>query len=246
MQFSIRSLRRPGGFTLIELLAVMAIIAVLAGLILSLSGFANKRGALSRAQSEIQAISAACESYKADNGSYPHQLLAVSGSIPTISGTVPSDILYPAGSSANGNSSSSNSLYINASLELYEALTGDLNCTGTGGRPGVTNYIVGLKQDVFGRTNMSGAVSAGNPVYYLSDPFGNSYGYSTAAATIYSSAIASGSTAVVAETAAAAVGYNPTYDLWSTGGQSSNPFPPATSGTTGDPMLQWVANWHQQ
>ena len=245
MQSFIRSLRRLSGFTLVELLTVMAIIAVLAGLILYVAGLANKRGALSRAQSEIQALSAACDSYKADNGSYPHQLLAVSGSIPAMaSGTVPSDILYPVGTNANGNSASSNGLYTNASLELYEALSGDLSQTGTGGGPGVTNYIVGLKQDVFGRNIMGAAVSGSNPVLYLADPFGNSYGYSTAAATTYSSAIASGSTAVVAESAAAAVGYNPTFDLWSTGGVLTTGTVASTG--TASVTLQWVTNWQQQ
>src|SRR6266516_4185022 len=61
-----------GAFTLIELLVVMAIIIVLAGLILSTVGYVQKKGARSRAETEIAAISAACESYKADNGVYPH------------------------------------------------------------------------------------------------------------------------------------------------------------------------------
>ena len=41
----------------------MAVIAILAGLILSISGYAYKKGALSRATGEVQAISAALESY---------------------------------------------------------------------------------------------------------------------------------------------------------------------------------------
>jgi len=58
-------------FTLIELLVVIAIIAILAGLILSTAGGIQKKAARSRAQSEIAAMSAALESYKADNGDYP-------------------------------------------------------------------------------------------------------------------------------------------------------------------------------
>ena len=58
-------------FTLIELLVVMAIIIVLAGLVLSTVGYVQKKGARSRAETEIAAMSAACESYKADNGIYP-------------------------------------------------------------------------------------------------------------------------------------------------------------------------------
>lgn len=58
-------------FTLIELLVVMAIIAILAGLVLSTAGFVQKKGATSRAEAEVAALSAALESYKADMGDYP-------------------------------------------------------------------------------------------------------------------------------------------------------------------------------
>ena len=59
------------GFTLLELLVVIAIIAILAGLILSTAGGIQKKAARSRAEAEIAAMSAALESYKADNGDYP-------------------------------------------------------------------------------------------------------------------------------------------------------------------------------
>src|SRR2546430_17618494 len=58
-------------FTLIELLVVISIIIILAGLILSTVGYVQKKGARSRAEAEIAAMSAALESYKADNGIYP-------------------------------------------------------------------------------------------------------------------------------------------------------------------------------
>ncbi|MEI6070147.1 MAG: type II secretion system protein GspG [Verrucomicrobiae bacterium] len=68
-------LRKPSsfssGFTLIELLVVIAIIAILAALILSTAGYVQKKGATSRAETEIAALSAALESYKADMGDYP-------------------------------------------------------------------------------------------------------------------------------------------------------------------------------
>ena len=66
-----RKLKTSVGFTLLELLVVIAIIAILAGLILSTAGFIQKKGAMSRAEAEIAALSAALESYKADNGDYP-------------------------------------------------------------------------------------------------------------------------------------------------------------------------------
>jgi len=234
---------RRRGFTLIELLTVMTIIAILAGLILSISGYATKKGALSRAAGEIKALEEGCERYKADNGIYPHQPLALSGSIPAIVGTgtndnIPSDTLSPM---ANGNSvivTTSSTPYMSSSLELYEALTSDVNCTGTGGGVGTTNYIADMKPDVFGRSNMTASISSSNLVIYLSDPFGNSYGYSTAYA---STIVATGSAANPPN------GYNPTFDLWSTGGATSAPYNQTSGGKTpgspGDPMLQWVKNW---
>src|SRR5438874_13806668 len=58
-------------FTILELLVVIAIIIALAGLVLATVGYVQKKGARSRAEAEIAAISAALESYKADNGIYP-------------------------------------------------------------------------------------------------------------------------------------------------------------------------------
>jgi len=222
---------RRHAFTLVELLTVIAVIAILAGLILSISGYASRKAALSRARTEVAALANACESYKADNGAYPHQALANGGSVPA-GASIPSDFLYPAGPSATGNSSSGNPLYTNASLELYEALSGDLTASGTGSS--TKNYIADLKQDILGRNNPSLPVSPSNTVLYLGDPFGNSYGYSTA----YGTAVMSGSTSKV--------GYNTTFDLWSTGGTLSTPFSgggATASGAPGDPMLQWVTNW---
>src|SRR5213596_959699 len=59
-------------FTLIELIVVITVIVILTGLVLSTVGYAQKKGARARAETEIAAISAACESYKADNGVYPN------------------------------------------------------------------------------------------------------------------------------------------------------------------------------
>src|SRR5665213_1255974 len=62
---------RTSAFTLVELLVVIAIIGVLASMVLAAAGFAQKKGARSRAEAEIAAIGAALESYKVDNGDYP-------------------------------------------------------------------------------------------------------------------------------------------------------------------------------
>src|SRR5438874_10244376 len=67
-----RAQPRYKAFTLIELVVVVGIIIVLAGLVLSTVGYARKKGARARAETEIAAMSAACENYKADNGVYPN------------------------------------------------------------------------------------------------------------------------------------------------------------------------------
>jgi type II secretion system protein G len=65
---------RYGGFaafTLIELLVVVTVIGILAGLALAAMGGIQKRGAKAKAESDIQALSAAIEEYRRDLGSFP-------------------------------------------------------------------------------------------------------------------------------------------------------------------------------
>jgi len=62
-----------GAFTLIELLVVIAIIAILASLILGVSGYVQEKAGNSRAEAEIKALEIAIEAYKLDNGTYPQQ-----------------------------------------------------------------------------------------------------------------------------------------------------------------------------
>jgi prepilin-type N-terminal cleavage/methylation domain-containing protein len=102
------------GFTIIEILVVLAIILVLAGLILATSGFVQKKGARSRAEVEIVAMSAALENYKADNGIYP-------GSILDPATTAPSS-------------------YQDASTTLYESLAGDPDGDGQPD-PAIASYM---------------------------------------------------------------------------------------------------------
>src|SRR5437763_4751944 len=67
----VRNLRYSNAFTLLELLIVISIIIVLAGLTIGTMGYVMDKGKRSRAEAETAAISAALESYKADNGVYP-------------------------------------------------------------------------------------------------------------------------------------------------------------------------------
>src|SRR5438552_4269796 len=76
-------------FTLIELIVVVTIIAILAGLVLSTAGYARKKGARARAETEIAAMSAACESYKADNAVY---VRGPASALPVGSITIPANV----------------------------------------------------------------------------------------------------------------------------------------------------------
>lgn len=69
--------RAGAAFTLIELLVVIAIVAILAALMLSTLGYVNKKGAESRARTEVAALSAAIESYKLDMAAYPSNAAAL-------------------------------------------------------------------------------------------------------------------------------------------------------------------------
>src|SRR5450432_288240 len=92
----------------------MAIILVLAGLVMATSSYVHNRGARSRAEAEIAAMSAALENYKADNRVYPV------------------DISVNARSHADKLSS--------ASLTLYKALSGDGDLNRQTD-PGKTSYM---------------------------------------------------------------------------------------------------------
>jgi type II secretory pathway pseudopilin PulG len=185
-----RCVRRHNAFTLIELVLVVGIIIVLSGLVLSTVGYARKKGARARAETEIAAMSAACENYKADNGVYPIST-DTSGLDPTT------------GSIAN---------YKTPSRYMYGEISGDRDFDGTpeaGARP-----YMSFKPALLLRDDMSNPPSSTNRVTAISDPFTNSYGYSTMKAS------------------GGAGGYNPTFDLWS-----------ITDGAPGTDQTKWIKNW---
>jgi general secretion pathway protein G len=188
--FDIRasSFRKRGSaaFTIIELLVVIAIIIILAGLILSTVGYVQKKGARSRAEAEIAAMSAALESYKADNGIYPRDTNSTTDNL-------------------DARTSSNPTNYQTASLFLYDSLFGS---TTSGSRTST-----GKSYFVFKPNQLSPSDQTVN-VQYIRDPFGNSYGYSTAYQKNPST------------------GYNPTYDLWSVA--DANP---------SSNQAQWIKNW---
>ena len=228
--------RYKTGFTLIELLVVIAVIIVLAGLILSTFGYVQKKGARARVETEIAAMSAACESYKADNGIYPRD--------PKPNITTATDKLD---ARTDGNplptptppANPSGATYPPAGLVLYRALSGDrdvdgtVNATdqnfdidGTTLTPPLTqlptSYFT-FKPSSLLRADMSNPPSSSNPVTGIRDPFGNSYGYSTANQADPTTP----------------QGYNPTFDLWATCGETG----PQAGETFQQYQLRWIKNW---
>ena len=135
-----------------ELLVVIAIIISLAAMILGTVGYVQKKGARSRAESEIAAISAALESYKVDNGAYPTDAGATESVDPTAS-PVPTA----------------------ASLFLYKSLTGD-DQANLQPPAGVKSYFTFKPQMLSGAKTPNGTLTS---VTFIRDPFGNAYGYST-------------------------------------------------------------------
>ena len=139
-------------FTIIELLVVIAIIIILASLILSTVGYVQKKGARARAEAEIAAMSAALESYKADNGIYPRD-------------ATKTDQVDPAASP----------IPTTATQFLYEQLSGN-SATNLQPISGAKSYFAFKPQMLFGTKDSNGNLTS---VSYIRDPFGNSYGYST-------------------------------------------------------------------
>jgi general secretion pathway protein G len=184
-------------FTVLELLIVMSIIIVLAGLILATSGYVEKKGARARTETEIAAISAALESYKADNGIYPTD--------PNTTEALKPNTNPDGGDPAN---------FVSAGKYFYKAISGDSN-----GDP--SDGIEGKGYLTF-RPNLLSPNPPG-PDTYIRDPFGYCYGYSTIRATN-----PSGSD-----------GYNPTFDLWSTAGETGK----KPSETFQEYQRRWIKNW---
>ncbi|HEY2142945.1 MAG TPA: type II secretion system protein [Candidatus Udaeobacter sp.] len=198
-------------FTLIELVVVFALILVLTGLVLSTAGYARKQGARARAQTEIAAMSAACESYKSDNGVYPR---GPASAITISTVTIPANVTDSLDARTKGDpTSNTDPTYGETSLYLYTLLSGDSNGSRN---PGGKSYMQ-FKPNMLLPAGGTGTVTA------IADPFGNSYGYSTA----------NQADPITPK------GYNPTFDLWSTAGLTANPPPSGTDTIT----PQWIKNW---
>jgi type II secretory pathway pseudopilin PulG len=182
-------------FTLIELVVVICIIIILAGLVLSTVGYARKKGARARAETEIVAMSAAIENYRADNAVYPNS-----------AGTGGTDGLDPLTTTIAN--------YETPCRYMYGEISGDRDFNGTPD-PNVRPYMA-FKEISLLRADMSNPPSSTNQVTAIRDPFGNSYGYSTAKAA----------------NPGGTIGFNPTFDLWS-----------IADSAAGTDHTKWIKNW---
>ena len=101
--------------------------------------------------------------------------------------------------------------YTDASLALYKLISGDAD--NSPDRSAESKSYFTFKPNQLSPTTQTQAVTC------IRDPFGNSYGYST----------------VKASAPSGADGYNPTYDLWSTGG--------TIDAASSPNQAQWIKNW---
>jgi prepilin-type N-terminal cleavage/methylation domain-containing protein len=231
MRFMNMRFGKKHGFTLVELLVVMAVIIILASLVLSLIPYVNKKIARTTTTGQLKALASALEAYKADNGIYPNDALMSGGA-----GTYSRGCTDTLNAQTNGDPTKS--VYINAGLVLYRALSGDRNLDRSVNSSDQTI-------DLTGTNTLTPPLTTVPTQYYTVDPsmllpsggtgtvtafidaFGYSFGYST---------ICQGDVAVSGSTSPGD-GYNPTYDLWSTAGVVSS----AANTTT--IQLQWIGNW---
>ena len=192
MRTCLSAVNKNTAFTILELIVVTSISLLLAGLLLATSGYVQNKGKRARAETEIAALSTALENYKADNGIYPTD--TTNGATNILDARTMFD---PAAAE-----------YVAASLFLYKELSGD----------SIGNRVATGKSYFSFRPMMLLPKDQTQPVRAISDPFGYSYGYSTASQ------------------ANPSKGYNPTFDLWSTAG--------TRLGSPGVyPQDHWIKNW---
>lgn len=212
------------GFTLVEMLTVMAVIAILAGLILAINQGIQNKAARIRAEGEMAAFGAACESYKVDNGAYPRDAAAT-------------DVLDPRTEALPSN-------YVKACQAFYSALSGDSDRNSIPETDAKVYYTfkpeqLSIKKDKNGKPERTPEA-----VKYIQDPWNNCYGYSTINAKQeeeYLDKVKSNTKSKPPDRPNPVKGFNPTFDLWSTGGSTSTT-KDAKTGAFRD-AAKWVKNW---
>ena len=206
----------------------MVIILILAGLILNIAGNAQYKAAFSRATAEIKQMETACENYKVDNGTYPQG--PANGSTTTPPAQTSTDALNAQSDYDPDPSGATNTKYTAACTYLFQQLSGNTQVAATNATTNPSKaYITFLPGQL---STTAGTITS---LTYIVDPFGFCYGYSTANAY----AVANGITTTPLP------GYNPTFDLWSTGGYSpggGKSYPTTMTSATQYSTL-WAKNW---
>ncbi len=210
-------------FTLVEMIVVLSIIGALILLVVLLAPWAAGGRNRARTVGEIVALSGACEAYKMDNGGYPQDVPA-SASGPSVTNDLDPRVNFTASSSGTPS-------YAAASLFLYKQLTGDDNANG---QIDATETPKKYASDFFKPSRFDAGFKASGVISYLADPFGYSYGYSTAGLKAEQDYRVSLQGNPGASRPSPAKGYNPTFDLWSTG---------SSTATTNVDQLKWIKNW---
>ena len=225
--------KKHAAFTLIEMVTVITIIVILAGLVVAVIGYVNRKAAMTRALNEIEMLKLACQNYKAETGGYPQDTNSDGYT----------DKLNP-----KTDFNPTNAVYLNAGKYLYKELTGDK--TGSAGEPdgvpedGEQIYFKESDQRML-KVDKDAATGKITRVYYFWDPFGYPYGYSTAALReeqIYQKAIKAWITGAQPKRLSGdnLPGFNiSTFDLWSTVGNKTTP---AVADREAE-QKKWIKNW---
>jgi prepilin-type N-terminal cleavage/methylation domain-containing protein len=228
-KFALMKRTTTSAFTLIEMLTVMAVIAILASLVVAVNAFAHKKAALARAEGEIKTYGAACENYKGDFAGYPRD-------IPPNGVDSFTDKLDP-----RDDGDPTKKKYEESSLYLYKCLSGDAK-PGTDatraanrtdvpdGKPETKGYCE-FKPDQLDK-NSKGEIK------FIVDPWGNSYGYSTAGAEAdekYREEVQKNPN--TPRQGKFQKGFSPSYDMWSTAGVINK------GGDLNEDRKRWVKSW---
>ena len=210
-------------FTLIEMITVIAIIAVLSGMIISLAGLMTTKQNRAKAQGDITALISACEAYRTDNGGYPQDVAANSGTSLT-NDVDPRLDMNP-----------TDTKYQKSILYLYKQLSGDEDANGT-----IDNTETSKKyaSEFWKPSRFDVGFKTSNKITYIQDPWGYAYGYSTAGLKDEQEYRVALETDKNADRPSSPKGYNPTFDIWSTAG-STGP----KSGNKDQERNKWVKNW---
>ena len=238
-----RLMRKLSAFTLIELVTVMAVIVVLTGIVLSVATHANQKGAGIRALGEIKAIETACEKYRADNGIYPQDFKPGTVGAPGVLGRT--DTLSP-----KKHFDPTSQEYADAGEFLYKELSGDKM-----GASDVPDGVAEKEEKVYMREFEQRMLKLERDkndknkiirVYYFQDPWGNPYGYSTAAIhdeQEFQAKVREGKGGAARKSGQEMLGFNASsFDLWSTAGNKPSRVPSDDKAKELE-WAKWKKNW---